>query len=241
MKLNDILKTEYADVKENAQIDIQVAEEEHFLIEPFLQYLKIDKSKGMIYELATWTVQIILDKTSYTQKDITTFCLSLPLLEKKIDISDVGVFLSTLVNNHYEKTKETKPYILITQLLETKLQYLGWHTRGAEIEIIGDAGNNVGMEMVSGKIVVKGNVDLLCGNSMSGGTLIAEKSGRSLGSFMNGGKIFVKDTDFGCGTHMTRGEIHIAREYNPLIDTHNSYGGKIYYANKLIFSKGDKI
>ncbi len=194
-------------------------------------------------ELVILTVGIILEETSYTQRDITEFCLSLSSLEKKTDISEeAGIFLSALVVTHYEKTKKvTEPYILITELLETKLDYLGCHNRAAEIEIIGNAGDKVGREMFGGKIVVKGNVGLLCGGSMSGGTIIAEKSGSSLGGFMSGGKIFVKDADITCGFQMTGGEIHIAREYSFLIDSNNAYGGSIYYANKLIFHNGDKV
>ncbi len=246
MNLKKTIETEYKTVDSSLTKEIPIKEEEHFLTD----YLR----EWNTNELSPYiSAQKILKKITYTKEDITSFSVYLSHLENEIDLSFVGIFFSVLINEHFKKIKnqiatklrgiDTKgtinnslPYKIITSHLETEIDNLGNRNNGAHVEIIGDAGYNLGANMQDGEIVVYGNCLSPVGFFMHHGKITVKKAGDEFGKGLQGGTLFAEETGILCGEKMQKGTIHIAEEYN--FGKHGmllAAGGEIYFNNKKMY------
>src|SRR3972149_4293782 len=76
--------------------------------------------------------------------------------------------------------------------------------RPVEIEVFGTPGNDLGAFMAGPKIIVRGNAQDGCGNTMDSGEIVVHgRAGDTLGLSARGGKIFVKeDVGYRAGIHI---------------------------------------
>jgi formylmethanofuran dehydrogenase subunit C len=94
--------------------------------------------------------------------------------------------------------------------------YSEW-MQGGEIEVLGNAGNNVGYEMKDGRIIVHGDVKQLLGRRMKRGVIVVHG-----------------DAGVNVGEMMVGGEIHV---YGEIESIGKVTVGKIYHKGKLIVNK----
>ncbi len=173
----------------------------------------------------------------YLQSDITEVSIAIKEYEDETDFNKSGIFLTCLINNHFQKTKTKKEYILITEHLEKRIDEIGFKNNGATIKIIGNVGDYLGEYMTDGEIILEGNSQKDTGCNMQGGVIYVRNSEETLGYLQKGGSIYVSEnagTDV--GYRMKRGNIFLKQE--PTSITIGTDGGKIYYNNKLI--RGEK-
>ncbi len=246
MNLKDIVGTEYSEITNKKTKNIQTVNEEHFLLTFFLEKCNsqtentyhFDENKYDFLKKAIQNTFIKSDvKNStigYIRDDILLFSLLLSKIERDINLnlSHAGLFLSALINSHYKKTKDAKPYTIVTENLQTKIDYLCFKNVGASVEINGSTGSALGYEMSSGNILVKGNCENMAGNGINGGNIRVEHAGMYLGCSMNDGKIYAKSAKGGLGMNMNGGEIHISEKYDERI---GAFGGKVYFRDEQIF------
>ncbi len=236
MNLKKTVETEYESIDSSLTKEIQITEKEHFLADRFRVW---NTDEGSQYISA----QKILKKISYTKEDITAFSLYLSYLENEIDLSFAGIFLSVLINEHYEKTEEQNenkkkntflPYKILTSHLETEIDNIGFRNNGAQIEITGSVGSGLGAYMQAGEIIVYGNCNSSAGFCMRGGTInIKGRAGDAFGNSLQGGTLFAEETGILCGENMQSGIIHVAEKYS--FGKHGmllAAGGEIYFNNE---------
>ncbi len=165
MKLTDTIQESYADIKAETQLLQSLAQSEEVYNEFAKMYETIKLPKNRVaYPSRDEQMYLIIEyyesiqksinekKISYTPSDILYFSL------KGNDFSEkkqLGVFLSTLINFHHEKTAN-KEYFIDLSLYETPLDYVGFSTNGAHIIVNGDAGDNIGERMEKGRIIING-------------------------------------------------------------------------------------
>ncbi len=114
-----------------------------------------------------------------------------------------------------------------------------WMKNG-EIVVNGGCDSWVGNGMEKGKIIVKGTAYLGVGAHMEGGEIIVEGDVQNfVGGDMAGGKITIEGNVYGfVGKDMTGGEIHLNGNYESIGEPS---GGKIYHNGKIIYENGVKI
>ncbi len=252
MNLTNLIQKEYSDVKKENSLETSIlpSKKMNELVQSCKLFLRICRRvydaldsyppKETIILPANFELynaaQQIVSKISFEKEDISFFVSTLPNYQKFEYFSFSGLFISALINKHYEKTKTNEEYVLITEGLGKgilkELQQIGTYTNGATIHVFGNLGSNTGENMISGKIIVEGNCGYNTGIFMQGGEIILRNAKRGLGSYMVGGKITCERTGTETGYLMEGGTIFIT-EHCEEIDK-NSYGGKIYY-------KGEKI
>ncbi len=236
MNLTESIEKEYASIKET---EIKLlpnkndAKQMHLLTEAYASWLKeagfnalLNRSyeKNLRYEDAINRLRKI--KKTYSSEQIVQFCSLLNGYQSQKLFSVTGFFLSALINMHYaavhKTAQENKEYILFTEHLEKKIDYIGYLANGAHIHIVGDAGLFLGKDMKSGRITILGNTGSSPGFGMNGGAItIRHNAGPLVGNYMNGG------------------EIHIDGGYRSISD--QIYGGRIFHrGNELSFSKINK-
>ncbi len=93
----------------------------------------------------------------YDQEDITSFCFALEKYQTNGFFTSSGIFLSFLINTHFEKTDTKKEYSLFTEHLEKKVNYLAFKNKGAHIFIRGDAGFYLADYMERGSVTITGS------------------------------------------------------------------------------------
>ncbi len=108
---------------------------------------------------------------SYTSADITEFCMYLPTYESHPKFIDSGIFLSSLIYLHYERTKQKEEYLLPINSFTKKLEKICLSNDGAHVRIIGSVGNNFGEYMKSGTLILEGDADNCVGYQMYGGNI----------------------------------------------------------------------
>lgn len=118
-----------------------------------------------------------------------------------------GVFISYLVNEVY-------PYDEIELRTGKPIGKLGTHNTKKRWRIAGDVGNDAGMSMTGGELVIRGNAANSIGWCMKGGKIIVEgNAGKWIGADRKGG------------------EIHISGTYESIW---SEKGGAIYHKSELI-------
>ncbi len=170
----------------------------------------------------------------YSPEDITNLCFAMiPYASRRNYFFYSGVFLSELVNQHYEKTKSEEEYKIITEHFPMQIAYLAEHTNGANVCITGNVSNNLATEMKGGKVTLAGDAGRYAGERMSGGILEIEKCSDYVGRNMTGGKIITLQAEGYIGIGMEGGEIYIIEYLNRIAATKK--GGKIFYKGEQVY------
>lgn len=148
-----------------------------------------------------------------------------------------GVFFSTVAN----QIKDKKIGIEINR----PWNHIGIFNNGKTYNIEGSTGEESGLGMKSGKIIINGDTDCSTGAYLEGGEIYIKGSVSTLlGWEMKGGKIVVEgDVDasvFGIGAGMKGGTIEIYGNLDLGKMTRFGEGGKIYHKGKLIRESGKR-
>ncbi len=219
MKLTKILNEEYGNVTESELQTEKIAK--NVTVEEILQkYLiwrnAINPSAGFseFQKMYEHSLEIV-SNISYSSEDVPHFCFALKDLKKdsikKVPNIRLGFFISALINNHYEKTKTSEKYRIITAFFSGHKNHLGYHTNGAEIEIIGDVDNFCGQYMQSGSIFIDGNSGVQLGEKASGGTIhLKGNASIHAAHTLNGGRIIIEgNAGQDLAAYMTSGFISV--------------------------------
>ncbi len=121
----------------------------------------------------------------YAEEDITSFCFAIEKYQKPEDqrskfFMRTGLFLSCLINTHFERTHTEKEYTLITEHLEEEIQFLGYENNGANIFIKGNAGLYLGDGMKNGFIRMEGNYHYAVSVRLKGGCIHLQNEKRDV-------------------------------------------------------------
>ncbi len=224
MNLTSITQTEYSNVEEKKIVSThkETSKYQSKVLEVYKEFLAIHRADKDIQPLLKNLQKYIgtTNTSMYSQEDITTFCLQLINFEEDESFFISGLFLSQLVNDHYERTHEEKEYILVTNHLQEKMSYLCRKNNGANIRVKGSAASyfademkegiiilegdcehELGMHMKGGLVHVLGNCTVGCGQQLSSGyILVFGNAGDCVGANMKGGIVEVKGhvgTDIG--------------------------------------------
>ncbi len=238
MKLTETLEKDYENIKANTQQAVYKNTDPAIgrLLSIF-EKIDSESQKKMVNEIYEDCINGISSE-KFTKEIIESLLFAANNGDKKVK-STFGIFLSSLVNIHYEQTKNEEEYLLFTENISESLERMGYKMNGAQICIIGNAGTYLCQYMQSGKCIVSGNTDSLAGGYMSGGSLLLEGNVEaSAGIFIEGGSITIKGTvEEYAGHNMYEGRIDIFGETRGEIGK-NMKGGVIHtYANKPIISK----
>jgi formylmethanofuran dehydrogenase subunit C len=191
----------------------------------------------------------------YSSKEIERFSL---VFRRYNDLKHfnpaVGIFLSYLIKNSYDKS-----FVVHTSHLEKTIQCLGY-SNSKEIIIKGNSGSNLGRDMKSGKIIVEGYTEENIGHNMTGGFIeIKGNANSQIGYFMGGGEIVLRGDSghylggfmengmiisFGntkkyVGLRMKGGTIHLNGDYKSI--SKQISGGNIYHKGTQIIKNGKAV
>ena len=185
---------------------------------------------------------------AYNKADIENFNLALGEFQNEKGFAKrAGLFLSALINNGSDST-----YTIFTQHLENINSLGAFNTKTIIVE--GDAGDNCGIEMAGGKIVINGDTDDWLGNGMGKGEIILNGDAGDfagagmlggtikingsvcnyLGLKMKDGKIVVNgNSGDTIAAEMRSGEIHLNGTFIGIF--YFGCGGKIYHKGSQIW------
>ncbi len=195
--LTELLQKEYIDIEEITKQEIK--QSSHYgiiqtLFEKWISYVKDRKNGGLgeseflgAYHCARNI--LIGANTKYSQGDISTLSLAIPLIDKSNSHWNAlflsGLFLSALINNHYENTHTQEPYLIITKAFEGEgifggedysgPEQIGLRNSGSIIIVDGNVGDYLGKEMDAGKIIVNGMASKYIGIGMTDGEIYIKK------------------------------------------------------------------
>jgi hypothetical protein len=186
----------------------------------------------------------------YTAKDVEKFSIALAEFQGGRYFNErAGYFLSALINNGPESD-----YVVHTRQLSENIDLLGLKNT-KNITLNGNAGQFVGMFMVSGKLIIKGSALWMTGSSLKGGEILIQGNGgfylgnqmddgkiivegsteKDVGEHMKGGRIFVHGNGgISLGSYMAGGEIHVGGDIGWIGSIKH---GKIFHKGKLIVDK----
>ncbi len=179
-------------------------------------------------------------KEEYAIQDINTFSLQYTTILGCTDHTDFGIFISALINKHFEETRTKKEYTVFINKEKSEISFLGMENEGANIQIVGSTGGFAGFYMKKGFLHISGDAGYKLGYEMSGGKIIVEKNADTeVGTSMKGGQIHIKgDAKDIIGSHMTNGIIKIDGEINALVLKNvRKEHAEIYHKGKNIFDK----
>ncbi len=231
MKLTNIINEEYENLTES-EIQIgktaknETVQEFMRLYHIWQENIKNMNSSLLFLKMYDEGMQIVYN-LSYTLQDITYFCFALKDLKKdtpqKLENIRLGFFISALVNTHYDKTKTTEEYTIITEFFPGYKSHLCYKTNGAKVKIIGDVNNFCGQIMERGNIYIQGNAGVQLGEQISGGTIhLTGNAGMHAAIGLIDGRIIIEgNTGQDLAIHMRNGFV--------------SVGGKIESIGKMIF------
>jgi len=131
----------------------------HILIEGLEEFLKDPEYKKAEY---------IIGGLKYSKQDIQPFCDKLRYYGGHDYYSDIGIYLSELIN---QIIKKNETMMLDLYLLPENLNNFGIGFEKGTVIIEGNLGNFTGIYMKGGKIIVKGNIGDFTGYSMYGGEI----------------------------------------------------------------------
>jgi hypothetical protein len=218
---------------------------------------EVQETEGFKRIMESWISYIACPKPSthegfpYTPEDVARFCKALGAFQGSV-IGPIesysGFFLTDVINKG-----QHEDYHLDVSALPFKINNLG-QNNVKNLIIVGSTGGALGYEMVSGMIVLKGDI---CGGGypmafgqtgkkMSGGIIeiFGDVTDYTIGEGMSGGKIIINGDvggefmfEFGTGLvgeYMAGGEIHINGEHSGIGSVDR---GKIFHKGKLIVDK----
>ncbi len=181
MKITEIIDEEYADAtkKDGEQIALtktsKTFQEIHKL---YLFWLEDSYADWGFDPWSCFYAEKMLTENRkeelYSMEDITNFCFAIKKFEEHKKFKESGAFLSALINVHYEKTKSSKEYILVTEHLQIPLDELCSYTKGANILVQGNGGTNACNQIKKGRIHFTGSVGRSLCSCTTGGTVIID-------------------------------------------------------------------
>ena len=251
MKLADLTQTEYANVEER-KVGKTTKGDNYSTLKKvmnayklwFFDFVQKERLPPKTENLEFWDIaayhvawgMITASCKRYSLSDITQTSIAIKEYEQERSFNHSGIFLASLINCHFEKTQTIEEYILVTEQYEKPIDEIGFLNNGANIKIIGNAGDYLGEYMKQGKIIVQGNAERDVGSNMEGGEIHLRNAKEGLGYLQLGGMIFVSENaGEDVGEHMYGGEIFLVQE--PTTITLLTEGGNIYYKGTLIREK----
>ncbi len=217
MKLSDTLTTEYANVKSQVHEKLKspsLDEEVKRILsayEEVLSFYNYHELRGDKRELMESIIER-KTKMKYGSDAVTSASLSLLQFEKDPYFSQTsGIFLSTILQKHFNLHPDEKKYVLITESYDTRhLRFLCSEMKISEVFIQGNCGQFFGRRLSQGKLFVSGNAMDYLGDELNGGEIIVTGSSKKqVGSNMKKGNITVEgNIDSSCGYYMEGGVIH---------------------------------
>ncbi len=149
--------------------------------------------------------RVINKKLSYTSEDITSFSFQVTRIKSKHTISQLGLFLSSLVNENFRRKKIESPYLIYTRDEKNNsdpfllhVDFLGYKNNGANVLIFGTIGNGLCTRMSKGIVTVEGTckdgfseTPFICSEMRGGSFTINGDVFASCGYLMKGGSITI--------------------------------------------------
>ena len=256
MKLSEIMEKEYETLSQINQKDVLKKKD---IVSHLLDVTR-NLFEQLIRRSESWEImEIYKSMNSYlknklqkaeeiTPERITEFSVRLAELQNEILFEKSGTILSALINFHYENTHYKEEYIIVTNHLEKKVDYLAFNLKG-NMRIRGDSHDFFAVEMEKGSIIVEGNVNEIMyhfsgkiqvlGNALNRITtndpdslLIIEKDAHgSIGSWTKGRTIILKGNALeDVGFQMGAGDITIYGNVSRHVGF-DMRGGKISVGN----------
>ncbi len=250
MKLADTIQNEYGTVSaDQVRKNIVHTKELEQIVIKYKEWLNnIFENEynlnGYHDKICTSAHNRVLNIESYSQEDIISFSCLLAdfedqtkknILGAEIGFKSSGIFLSSLIKYHYEKTKTDMPYTLLVDHLSKKLDGIGYDTKGAKIKVEGSVGDLFAYQFSEGEIHVSGSVGYQACLYMSGGAVTITGNAQGLfcqqmagGTVHLGGSIFApKNNPYESYSffRMSGGEIHIKGDADYIGEVN---GGRIY-------------
>ena len=188
--------------------------------------------------------EIELDRNQ-NQREIGKFVLALPKPEGNMPEFlglTQGVYLSWLMNNSPDTS-----FTLQVQHLDGSLDSLGYNNDGKVIRVIGNGGSQCGYFMVSGRLIIEGDVEDNLGSHLQGGLVeVRGNAGYAPGHYMKGGELHIYGNageDVGRGS--IGGKIFLHGECENIWFSKRKFGtsnrAKIYHKGCLIFKGGRPV
>ncbi len=238
MKLEKIIQAEYENVIQVDQQTIKVSKNVENIISIYRKYSsEMFQYPTRLKMKETFDEKITQELKKYTREDITATSFYFSSSEEKCSTDESlhrGIFLTELIQMHYEKIPSSEKYVLF---MHSKKEYpssindqitnLCFKLNGPHIQIIGNGGNDICREMENGFVEVD-DVSTYAGRSMNGGTLAIKGNALSyLGCKMQGGYILIEGNSYGTlGYEMKDGSILVKGSNDDFVGT-DMQGGKI--------------
>ena len=260
MNLKNLVEKEYLNIKEQDITKKAYEDNSSAIKDLFNQFLKEANSlfntglsmknvlaKQMIDAFSRACRKEDITSCAYTREDITLASLKI-MQELKGEVNILnGIFLTNLIQLHYEKNQIISPkindfYNLITEVCEEPLDGFGYQMNGPTVHIQGSVGYYLGYEMIKGSIILFGDAYGNLGESMKGGTIHVTKSALSdIGHKMENGTITISENCKGnIGMQMSGGNIVVEKNAHNYIG-HSMCGGRIHIKGDAYKSIGKKM
>ncbi len=231
MKLEETIQMEYADLTKADQQIITNSKN----VETILSIYKKYSPEMIQYEARA--IKTIFDEKinqelkKYTKEDISAASLHFFSAEEKFSANQhklIGIFLTELIQMHYEKMQSSEKYVLFTSDKTNCVSFLGFELNGPHIRVIGNCGSLTCCNMKKGLVEVTGTVLSEAGAYMQGGTLVIKgDASYYLGHQMEGGHILVEGNTYGSiGKDMKNGSILVNGSNDNFVGTEMK-GGEI--------------
>ncbi len=239
MKLDNLLEKEYQNIHNKEISKISHTDNSSAIIELYEKFVENENIKNNTHDAYLLAKKMIEDfSCTYTIEDITlaSFAIIEDITSNIVD-NYTGIFLTSLIQVHYDRNQTKDSYLLITDPNKRVLHTFGYELNGPSIQIQGSIGFYLGLRLQSGLITVFGNVSSECGTQMKGGTICLKGDiFGSIGHGMENGTIIVsKNADEYVGTKMRGGTI-IVKENAQNFVGNEMQGGKIHiYGNAKNF------
>ncbi len=210
MKLTDTLENEYANVESQKNTNIKIDSRIEKIVAVYKEWLTymqtnlVVKQKGIL-EMGPIASSIFSCQIgNYSAEDITYLSTRLIQFQEEDSFANSGYFLTNLIMRDYQKTKRKEPYVVITEHLNTPLDYLcsklhglselneTAKLNGPSVYIQGNTGKHTCDGMHSGNVTITGNIGPNGCYFMEGGLVTVHKnSEESLANHLNGGEIII--------------------------------------------------
>ncbi len=248
MKLIDTIEKEYKEVNSTFVKEVKTEGEDCKLdlVPLYLSYLESREAncgpKRSAESIYRTCLQLIKkSKEDYALKDIHTFSLQYATVLSCTDPTDFGIFISALINKHFEENHTNEEYVVFTDQERSEISFLGMKNNGARIVTMGSSGPFAGSFMENGLLHIQGDTEHKVGFKMIGGKIIVEQNANQYaGSNMFNGEIVIRgNAGDNIGEHIQGGIIRIEGES---IGTLSKNASKyIYHKEELLSEKREKM